>query len=79
MPRPFVTFPNTSQRFIKRVGIPKKNGEEVEGEQEFNEAYLEALTVVNLLALAEEEELEVSGSGAKGRVLKSDLIKALLR
>lgn len=73
MPRPFVTFPNTAQVFKERQGVPQV---EEEGEPLTLE-YLEGLTVEALEPLA--KGLEIEGSGARGRVLKSDLVEALLR
>lgn len=71
MSRPFVTFPNVPQVFKGRIGTPQVEGEPLTRE------YLEALTIATLEPLA--KGLEIVGSGAKGRVLKSDLIEALLR
>ena len=69
MKRATYIFPNTAQRLPKRPGTSQV-------EEDFTREYLESLTVADLNDMLVEE---IKGSGARGRVLKRDLVESLLR
>ena len=77
MSKPFSTFPNTAQQFKNRQGKPQVEGVDQSEGRALNQEFLETLTIAELQPII--RGLEIEGSGAKGKVLKADMVEELLR